>query len=76
MNGPTHILISTKAIFDDINSDIFKDNCKKNYNKNYFSLTNLSTIILMNSKHLDKYHQRIFKHFNNKPVLMTLIENN
>lgn len=75
MNGTTNILIATKEIYDDLDSDIFRANCKKNYKKNHFALTNLSTVITLNLKHLENSYHQIFKHFNNKPVIMTLVEN-
>ena len=75
MNGPTNIMISTKAIYDDIESNVFAENCRKTYKNTNFQLNNLATVICINLQYLENI-ERIFDHFSLKPFLMTFIENN
>ena len=75
MNGPTNIMVATPAIFDDLSSNIFKENCRNNYKNDHFSLVNMATIICINLEYLSKKFQEILNSFNHKPFLMTFLEN-
>jgi len=52
MKGNVNILFATAKIIDDINSNIFKENCLKTYKKKTFELYNMTTIVTINLKHL------------------------
>lgn len=75
MNGNINVLVSTVKIIDDINSNVFKDNCIKSYKKKTFELYNMTTIISLNVKHLEGYYDHMIDLFHSKPFVMTFIEN-
>lgn len=75
MNGPINIMVATKAIYADLNSNIFKENCKKTLKRDYFPLTNLATVVCINVNHLKSDFTNIFNNFNHKPFIMTFVEN-
>ena len=75
MNGPVNIMIATKAIYTDLNSNIFKESCKKSFKRDHFPLSNLATVICINLDHLRSDFNNIFNHFNHKPFIMTFVEN-
>lgn len=52
MKGNVNIMLGTAKLIDDINSNIFKENCLKTYKKKTFELYNMTTIITINLKHL------------------------
>jgi len=52
MKGNINILFATAKMIDDINSNIFKENCLKTYKKKTFELYNMTTIVTINLKHL------------------------
>ena len=47
MNGSTNILISTKEILHDLESNVFKSNAKKAYKSKSFELINMTSIITL-----------------------------
>ena len=75
MSGPTNILISTPALYKDLSSNIFKENCKRNYKKDHMSLLNLATVICINVGYMQNHFQEMMSHFTHKPFLMTILEN-
>jgi ATP-dependent RNA helicase DDX56/DBP9 len=75
MNGNINILLSTRAVIDDLNSTIFKESCLKQHKKKAFELYNMTTIITCNLAHLEGYHEHMTDLFHSKPFIMTFIEN-
>lgn len=75
MGGPTHILIATPAILGDLAGSHFKENCRKNYKRDTFSLTNLATVICINVEYMLPHLNQVFESFSTKPFIMTILEN-
>jgi hypothetical protein len=75
LNGGNNILIATADIFNDINSDIFTENCKVSLKKSQIDMKNMSAIITLNVSFLKKDFSCLFDHFPGKARILNLVDN-
>lgn len=75
MGGTTGIMISTPQLLEELDSDVFKKQCRKKFRRDSFELSNLAAIITLGLGYHERKFERLIEHFKVKPFLMTFLEN-